>query len=137
MSDDESAHDIVVSQEPRPGVFGRGHDGGLSARSREPVSVPWLVVAGVQGVDAWVAALPGRGARLDELPITSFEPLVEALLAELAPTLPRRYALFGHSLGAYLAFEVARRLPANRWPSSSAGPHRRSNDGVQTVREPT
>lgn len=70
----------------------------------------WLS-PGCRGVDAWVAALPGRGARLDELPITSFEPLVEALLAELAPTLPRRYALFGHSLGAYLAFEVARRLP--------------------------
>jgi surfactin synthase thioesterase subunit len=39
-------------------------------------------------------------------------PLADALAAELvADGLPDRYALFGHSMGALIAFELARRLP--------------------------
>lgn len=60
---------------------------------------------------------PGRETRLRETPYTSIEPHVEALAAALAPELRSPYALFGHSLGALVAFELARRLRADRLPA--------------------
>jgi medium-chain acyl-[acyl-carrier-protein] hydrolase len=56
---------------------------------------------------------PGRETRLRETPYTSIEPHVEDLVTALAPELRAPYALFGHSLGALVAFEVARRLRAD------------------------
>jgi medium-chain acyl-[acyl-carrier-protein] hydrolase len=58
-----------------------------------------------------VEALPGRGTRFGEPPVDDFDRLVDILARELTPQIGRRFALFGHSLGAYVAFEVARRLP--------------------------
>ena len=57
---------------------------------------------------------PGRETRLGEEPYTSIEPYVEDLTAALAPELRAPYALFGHSLGALVAFELARRARARR-----------------------
>lgn len=71
---------------------------------------PWLQSERI-GMWTLIATLPGRGARLSEPPVKRFDLLVEELMAALKPVLPRRYALFGHSLGAYVAFEIARRLP--------------------------
>src|SRR5262249_44816947 len=54
--------------------------------------------------------LPGRGARFRE---RSRSTLAD-LLADLVPVVGRRirgrFALFGHSMGALVAFEIARRL---------------------------
>jgi surfactin synthase thioesterase subunit len=55
---------------------------------------------------------PGRETRLREAPYTSIEPYVADLAAALAPELRPPYALFGHSLGALVAFELARRVRA-------------------------
>jgi medium-chain acyl-[acyl-carrier-protein] hydrolase len=55
---------------------------------------------------------PGRETRLREESYTSIEPYVEDLVTALAPELRAPYALFGHSLGALVAFELARRLRA-------------------------
>lgn len=57
---------------------------------------------------------PGREQRLREDPYTSIEPYVADLVAALAPELRPPYALFGHSLGALVAFELARRVRAGR-----------------------
>jgi medium-chain acyl-[acyl-carrier-protein] hydrolase len=54
--------------------------------------------------------LPGRGARSTELPFTRLSPLVEALAPALAPLLDKPFAFFGHSLGALVSFELARRI---------------------------
>jgi surfactin synthase thioesterase subunit len=54
--------------------------------------------------------LPGRGTRVRELPFTQLSPLVEALAQALAPLLDRPFAFFGHSLGALVSFELARRV---------------------------
>lgn len=54
--------------------------------------------------------LPGRGNRFVEPPRTRVEALVEQLAAELDPFLDLPFALFGHSMGAMLAFELTRRL---------------------------
>ncbi|CAG0927424.1 Linear gramicidin dehydrogenase LgrE [Thermoflexales bacterium] len=42
--------------------------------------------------------------------MSSSQPLVETLAADLQPYLDRPYAFFGHSLGALIAFEIARQL---------------------------
>jgi medium-chain acyl-[acyl-carrier-protein] hydrolase len=61
-------------------------------------------------VEVCAVQLPGRGFRLAEPAHTRMEPLLAALGDVLAPRLDRPYALFGHSLGARIAFELARRL---------------------------
>jgi medium-chain acyl-[acyl-carrier-protein] hydrolase len=52
--------------------------------------------------------LPGRERRLHEPPFRSMALLVESLERGLSEELAEPYALFGHSLGALVAFELAR-----------------------------
>lgn len=54
--------------------------------------------------------LPGRGARLGEALLTRVDELADDALRTVLPRLDRPYALFGHSLGALVAFELARKL---------------------------
>jgi medium-chain acyl-[acyl-carrier-protein] hydrolase len=54
--------------------------------------------------------LPGRGTRLIEPPFTRLPCLVEALARALDPLLDKPFAFFGHSLGALIAFELARQI---------------------------
>jgi medium-chain acyl-[acyl-carrier-protein] hydrolase len=64
-------------------------------------------------VDVVAVQLPGRGARLDEAPVTDFD-LLSSLLAEaiLHEAGSQPFGFFGHSMGALLMFEVARRMAA-------------------------
>ena len=61
-------------------------------------------------VEVWAVQLPGRENRLSEAPYTHLATLVDNLLAPLAPLLEQPCVFFGHSLGALLAFELARQL---------------------------
>lgn len=54
--------------------------------------------------------LSGRGMRMQEPAFTSLPPLLEALESVLLPYLDRPFAIFGHSMGALIAFELARIL---------------------------
>jgi medium-chain acyl-[acyl-carrier-protein] hydrolase len=54
--------------------------------------------------------LPGRESRLDEPPFRHIADLIDPLCAALEPRLNRPYALFGHSMGAVVAYEAARRF---------------------------
>ncbi|OLR93051.1 thioesterase II family protein [Actinokineospora bangkokensis] len=63
-------------------------------------------------VEVCIAALPGRESRFTEPPVTDVDVLADELTAAtagLGADLP--VALFGHSMGAVLAYEVAHRLP--------------------------
>ena len=67
---------------------------------------------GPLGKDVEICAiqLPGRENRMDEPPFTRFQDLISVLAEVLLPFLDREYAIFGHSLGALIGFEVARRI---------------------------
>ena len=62
------------------------------------------------GIEICPVQLPGRETRQTERPFNRMPPLVEAALAGLAPYLDVPFALFGHSMGALVAFELARLL---------------------------
>ncbi len=53
---------------------------------------------------------PGRGTRLSEPAYTQLEPLVRSAAAGLAPYLDKPFAFFGHSMGALVAWDLARHL---------------------------
>ena len=79
-------------------------------------------------IELRVAQLPGRGTRLRERPFEQMPSLVEALHQALRSLSDRPLALFGHSLGAIVAFEVVRRLrfegivPAHLFVSGNTAP---------------
>jgi len=54
--------------------------------------------------------LPGRGSRLLEPAFRNLPALIDALVGAITPLLGDDYALFGHSMGALIAFELARAL---------------------------
>lgn len=54
--------------------------------------------------------LPGRGMRLREPPFTRLAPLLESLIPVMRPFLDKPFALFGHSMGGLICFELARAL---------------------------
>lgn len=63
------------------------------------------------GLELLAVELPGHGRRLSEPPFDRSAPLVAALLPAVADAVRGRdWMLFGHSMGAFLAFELCRAL---------------------------
>ncbi len=82
------------------------------------------------GLQLCAIQLPGREDRLGEAPIDNAVALVRELAAGLRPFLDRPFVVFGHSMGALLAFELAcelRRtglpLPAHLFVAAHKAPH--------------
>ncbi|HYW06875.1 MAG TPA: alpha/beta fold hydrolase [Longimicrobium sp.] len=93
------------------------------------VFFPWARLVPAE-VELCAVQLPGREARLREAPIKDWGELMDRLVTELARYMDRPYALFGHSVGATMAFELARRLraaglraPEHLFASGRAAPH--------------
>jgi surfactin synthase thioesterase subunit len=63
-----------------------------------------------RSVEVCCARLPGREMRIKEPAYSDVYLLVDALAPALVPLLERPFALFGHSMGALVAFELARKL---------------------------
>lgn len=81
---------------------------------------PWAAQLPV-GVELATVLLPGREARLAEPAVCDMAELVAALLANLRPAVDGRpYALFGHSMGATVAYEFCRALVAAGGPAPTA-----------------
>lgn len=86
-----------------------------------------------QALDARVelraVLLPGRERRFTEPALSSVDAITEVLVPALLTRLDPPFAIFGHSLGALLGFEVARRLTARGQPpahllvSAARAPH--------------
>ncbi|MET7621980.1 alpha/beta fold hydrolase [Streptomyces sp. NPDC005408] len=63
-----------------------------------------------EGVEALAVQLPGREDRFFDQPIADLDELLDALVPVLLPYLDRPFAFFGHSMGAIVSWELARRL---------------------------
>lgn len=88
---------------------------------------PWMAAAW-PGVTVCPALLPGRERRIGDEPFQRMAALVDDLCAALPTDAP--YALFGHSMGALLAYELAcalrrsgKRMPAHVFVSGAPAPH--------------
>ena len=94
------------------------------------------------GIELWAAVLPGRGARVREAPLDRLEPIVAGAATALEPLLDRPVALFGHSFGALVAFELTRELARRRLPgpvqlfvSAARAPHRPPGEALSALPE--
>lgn len=61
-------------------------------------------------IEVCAIQLPGREDRIAETPFRQAADLLPVLLERLEPYLDRPVALFGHSMGAFLSYELARAL---------------------------
>lgn len=68
-------------------------------------------------IDVRPVVLPGREGRYRELPYVTMEQATGPISEALEPYLDRPFAFFGHSMGAVLAYEVARRCIADGLPA--------------------
>jgi surfactin synthase thioesterase subunit len=91
-------------------------------------------------IEAWAVQLPGRETRRLETSLTDLQAIADDCARLAQPLLDRPYALFGHSMGALAAFEVARRLtaggcePLALFVSGRAAPHiSRGYEGIEQL----
>jgi medium-chain acyl-[acyl-carrier-protein] hydrolase len=113
-----------IAHDSRPTLICFPHAGGNAFLYRT-----WQ--AGLPRVHVYPIQLPGRGRRLAEPSFVRMQDMVEATVQAILPLLTRRFALFGHSMGALLAFEVARvlehrcqRLPDHVFLAAARAPAR-------------
>jgi medium-chain acyl-[acyl-carrier-protein] hydrolase len=90
----------------------------------------WTPSWAQENVELWAVRLPGREQRLSETPFQRMGPLIDALYEAMAPHLNLPYAFYGHSLGALIGFEMARRIrlqgrkgPVRLLVSAHSAPH--------------
>lgn len=93
-------------------------------------------------VEIWSIHLPGRETRVNEPAIGDLPRLIHALGDAIEPCLDRRYAVFGHSIGALIAFELARELrrrgapmPAHLFVSACPAPQIADTDRISDLPE--
>ncbi len=77
--------------------------GGASTYRGWPASLP-------AAIEVCPIQLPGRASRFHEPPFRRAGELVRAAADGLEPLMDRPFALFGHSMGALVVFELAREL---------------------------
>ncbi len=90
-----------------------------TAATAQPPRLFYFPYAGEVGPPAFpacAAVLPGRAARIAEAPFQRMAPLIQSLAAAIEPYLEQPFAFLGHSLGAIVAFELARELRRRKLP---------------------
>ncbi len=90
-----------------------------------------------ESIEVCAIQYPGRENRINETPVSRFETMVDELYNALLPAIDIPYAFFGHSMGAKLAFEVAKRLslragkpPLCVFASGARAPHIPAHDPI-------
>jgi len=77
---------------------------------------PWKTAL-LPEIEVCPIVLPGREMRQGEEPYTRIEQVIEPLFAALLPLTGKPFAFFGHSVGAVIAYELARRFTASYAPA--------------------
>ncbi|MCX5065666.1 alpha/beta fold hydrolase [Micromonospora lupini] len=76
---------------------------------------PWATLLG-DDVEVWTAQLPGRERRLADPPLSTMDELAPPLVDAIVERVPAPFAIFGHSMGGIIGYEVAARLVARGGP---------------------
>ncbi len=95
-----------------------------------------------EDIELCAVHLPGREARMGEAPIRDLTRLVGDLAEVIEPCLDRPLAFFGHSIGALIAFELAREIrrrygatPVHLFVSGCPAPHLPDPDPLHDLPE--
>jgi surfactin synthase thioesterase subunit len=111
-------------------LFCLPHAGGSAVFYR-----PWAKEAG-PAVEVQAVQYPGRADRMADAFVTDAHQLARLIAGAMAPLMDRPAALFGHSMGAVLAYEVARLLeergtaPVHVFASGARPPDDRGDERV-------
>ncbi|GAB7186987.1 alpha/beta fold hydrolase [Kitasatospora sp. Ki12] len=93
-------------------VYCLPHAGGSAS-----VYLPWARETGQPDLTVVPVELPGRGTRLAEPPAAAMDEVVDGVLAVLASRpADEPFILLGHSMGARIGYETARRLAVEGRP---------------------
>ncbi|GAA2313624.1 alpha/beta fold hydrolase [Actinomadura luteofluorescens] len=121
--------------EPRPWasmrLFCLPHAGGSAVFYRS-----WAKEAG-PAVEVQSVQYPGRADRMADAFVTDAHQLARLIAGAMAPLMDRPAALFGHSMGAVLAYEVARLLeergtaPVHVFASGARPPDDRGDERIR------
>lgn len=111
-------------------LFCLPHAGGSAVFYR-----PWAKAVS-PAVEVQAVQYPGRADRMADAFVTDAHQLARLVAGAMAPLMDRPAALFGHSMGAVLAYEVARLLqergtpPVHVFASGARPPHDRGGERV-------
>ena len=88
-------------------------------------------------VEVCAIQLPGRGTRMSEKPLSDLAQVVDQAAQGLQSYFDRPFAFFGHSMGALIGFELARKLqsenktgPKHLFVSAHRAPHLPNTEGT-------
>ncbi len=90
---------------------------------------PWIALLAPE-IECVSVQYPGRGQRFRDKPLTSISDLVSEIVGRMAGIADKPFALYGHSFGGLVAFELARSLrrlgspaPVHLFVGASRPPH--------------
>jgi medium-chain acyl-[acyl-carrier-protein] hydrolase len=93
-------------------------------------------------IEMWAVQPPGRENRIAEPACADVRALADALAAVMPPLLDRPYACFGHSMGAFVAYELVHRLshrghalPLQMFVSGAPAPHVRRTARLSAIED--
>lgn len=126
-----------ISERDRIRLFCFPQAGGTASMYRQ-----WAEI--LRDINVCPVQLPGRESRLIEPPFIRLQPLVETVAQVMLSYLDKPFALFGHSMGALICFEIARYfrrlnfpVPVRLFVSSCRSPQIPSSTrSIHTLPEP-
>jgi medium-chain acyl-[acyl-carrier-protein] hydrolase len=105
------------------------------------VFCPWPDILS-PGIEVCAVQYPGRENRMSETPISNLHTITTQLFNVLLSKMDVPYAFFGHSMGAKIAFEIARKLSKERgyqpvclFVSGCRAPHIQERNPIHHLQE--